>query len=87
MSTSSRRSASTGSTGRRPVPVAVSTPEISLGDFLKWAGIAATGGHAKLLVQGGRVLVNGAVERRRGRPLRAGDRVEHGGREYRVVAG
>ena len=46
-----------------------------------------TGGQAKALVQGGRVVVNGAAERRRGRKLDPGDRVVVGGREYTVVAG
>lgn len=64
----------------------ISTAEITLGDALKWAGIVPTGGHAKLLVQSGSVLVNGAVERRRGRRLSPGDRVVVRGREYRVVA-
>lgn len=81
MSTSSRRSVST------PSPVAISTPRITLGEFLKWAGIAPTGGQAKRLATSGRVSVNGAVERRRGRRLKPGDRVAVGSREYRVVAG
>ena len=55
-----------------------------LGSFLKLAGAATTGGHAKLLVQEGAVTVNGAVETRRGRELRDGDVVQTGGQEYRV---
>lgn len=90
MSTSSRRSGSTGSEVRRgaahPVMVTVSTPRITLGEFLKWAGAVPTGGQAKVLTQGGRVLVNGNIERRRGRHLDPGDRVAVDGREYRVVA-
>lgn len=63
--------------------VAVSGP-VSLGAFLKVAGVAATGGHAKVIVQSGQVLVNGEPESRRGRTLRVGDVVRVGGREYRV---
>jgi ribosome-associated protein len=59
--------------------VEISTPEIRLGSFLKWAGVAATGGGAKEAVASGSVRVNGALETRRGRRLRAGDRVEVGG--------
>lgn len=55
-----------------------------LGAFLKLAGVAATGGHAKVLVQAGEVAVNGEVETRRGRALRPGDVVAAGGQEYRV---
>jgi len=72
---------------RAPVSLKISTPTITLGEALKWAGIAATGGQAKLLIRGGRVLVNGAVERRRGRQLLVGDCIVVGGQGYRVVAG
>ncbi len=64
----------------------ISSPRITLGEFLKWAGAAPTGGQAKALVQGGYVSVNGTAERRRGRKLEPGDRVAVGGRQYRVVA-
>jgi ribosome-associated protein len=63
--------------------VGVSGP-LPLGAFLKLAGVAGTGGHAKLIVQSGDVAVNGEVETRRGRTLQPGDIVEVGGREYRV---
>ena len=63
--------------------VAVSGP-LPLGAFLKLAGVAATGGHAKIIVQEGDVSVNGEIERRRGRTLQPGDVVAVGGREYRV---
>lgn len=48
---------------------------IKLDQFLKWAGIAQTGGEAKLLIQSGEVAVNGTIETRRGRKLVKGDRV------------
>jgi ribosome-associated protein len=63
--------------------VAVSGP-LPLGAFLKLAGVAATGGHAKIVVQSGDVTVNGEVETRRGRTLQVGDVVGFGGREFRV---
>jgi ribosome-associated protein len=85
MSTSSRPSGSTRKAHPRSVPI--NTAGISLGDFLKWAGAADTGGRAKHLVQSGAVCVNGAVERRRGRQLAPGDRVSSPGGEYVVVAG
>lgn len=50
-------------------------PTIKLDQFLKLAGVAQTGGTAKLLIQAGEVQVNGAVETRRGRKLVPGDRV------------
>ena len=63
--------------------ITVSGP-LPLGAFLKLAGVAGTGGHAKIIVQSGDVAVNGDVETRRGRMLQAGDVVSVGGREYRV---
>ncbi|HVI84009.1 MAG TPA: RNA-binding S4 domain-containing protein [bacterium] len=64
----------------------ISTADITLGEALKLAGVVATGGQAKRLVQGGRVAVNGQVERRRGRRMQPGDRMAVRGREYRIVA-
>ena len=58
---------------------------IKLDQFLKLTGIARTGGQAKLLVQTGMVLVNGAVETRRGRKLVDGDRVMVEDNEFVVV--
>ena len=49
-------------------------PTIHLDQFLKRCGVA-TGGQAKLLIQGGEVTVNGEIETRRRRQLRAGDEV------------
>lgn len=49
---------------------------ITLEEFLKLVDVVASGGEAKRLIQSGQVRVNGEVELRRGRKLRAGDRVE-----------
>ena len=57
---------------------------ISPGAFLKLTGAVGTGGEAKIAVQGGDVVVNGAVERRRGRSLVPGDVVVVCDNEYRV---
>jgi ribosome-associated protein len=50
----------------------------TLGQALKASNLVQSGGEAKVLVQGGDVRVNGEVETRRGRRLRAGDVVEVG---------
>jgi ribosome-associated protein YbcJ (S4-like RNA binding protein) len=68
-------SADRSSAAQPPRPVAVELP-ITLGQFLKVAGLAATGGEAKHLVVSGGVLVNGQAEKRRGRHLGPGDVVE-----------
>jgi len=76
--------------GQRPIVGArkegtVSEETIRLGQFLKLAGLVATGGEAKRLIQGGQVLVNGEVETRRKRQLHAGDEVALGDEVYVVV--
>ncbi|MEW6279421.1 MAG: RNA-binding S4 domain-containing protein [Candidatus Eremiobacterota bacterium] len=57
---------------------------IKLDQFLKWQGLAETGGQARQRVQDGEVKVNGEVETRRGRKLRPGDRVELAGETFLV---
>jgi len=57
---------------------------IRLDQFLKLSGIAQTGGHAKLLIQEGEVMVNGEVELRRRRKLNAGDVVKVSGQQKSV---
>lgn len=52
---------------------------IELSQFLKFAGAAESGGQAKQAIVDGEVLVNGAVETRKGKKLVAGDKVTFGG--------
>ena len=58
---------------------------IRLGQLLKAAGLAGTGGEAKLLLAEGGVRVNGEPESRRGRQLRRGDVVSVGGDDVRIA--
>ncbi len=60
------------------------TKTIKLDQFLKWIGIASTGGEAKVMIQNGEVQVNGVTETRRGRKLGSGDAVMVQGETYRV---
>lgn len=60
-------------------PPPASPTVIRLGQFLKWAGLAASGGEAKVLIAEGAVAVNGEVDTRRRRQLKNGDVVEVGG--------
>ncbi|WP_326543937.1 RNA-binding S4 domain-containing protein [Pseudorhodoferax sp.] len=60
---------------------------ITLDALLKAQGLADSGGHAKQLIAAGAVRVNGEVETRRGRKMRAGDRVTLGDDEVVLVAG
>lgn len=60
---------------------------IRLGQLLKLAGIADSGGEARVLLEEDTVQVNGEPENRRGRQLHDGDIVVHGDETVRVVAG
>ena len=57
---------------------------IKLGQALKAAGLVDSGVEAKIVIQGGEVLVNGEVGLRRGKKLVAGDTVSFRGREIRI---
>jgi ribosome-associated protein len=59
---------------------------ITLDALLKAAGLASSGGDAKTLIQHGGVRVNGEVDLRRGRKVRAGDEVAVGERRIAVRA-
>jgi ribosome-associated protein len=67
----------------RDVPIREET--IRLGQLLKLAGLADSGGEAKELLSEGAVSVNGEPEERRGRQLRSGDVVAVGDEQVRVA--
>lgn len=71
------------------VRVSIRGEDIRLDQFLKWAGVAATGGEAKALVKEGRVSVNKQQEFHRGKKLRPGDIVGVEGHDerYEVARG
>jgi len=58
---------------------------ITLDALLKAAGLADSGGAAKMLIADGQVRVNGEVELRRGRKLRPVDLVELADHRVQVV--
>ena len=64
--------------------VSIAEDGIRLGQLLKLAGLVDSGADAKSVLSAGEVRVNGEVETRRGRQLRRGDVVEHGGDAVRV---
>jgi ribosome-associated protein len=67
------------------IDVPLTEEPIRLGQFLKLAGLAEHGAHAKELLEAGEVQVNGRTETRRGAQLRAGDVVAMGGQRARPV--
>ena len=68
-----------------PFDVAIRDESIRLGQFLKLANLVETGGLAKEVIAEGQVQVNGDVDIRRGRQLRAGDVVTVAGVSARVA--
>jgi ribosome-associated protein len=58
---------------------------IRLGQLLKLAGLAGSGGDARALVEDGAVTVNGEVETRRGRQLQPGDVIAVGEESVRIA--
>ncbi len=69
--------------------IKISTPFIKLDQFLKFSGIALTGGEAKEMVAAGIVKVNGEVCLMRGKKLTPGTEVvivaEDGEFQFKVV--
>lgn len=59
---------------------------VELHQLLKLVGLCDSGGAGKALVASGVVLVDGEVELRKARKLRAGNLVELGNTTIRVVA-
>ena len=61
-----------------------SSPQLRLDQFLQLCGIAQTGGHAKILIQGSEVKVNGEIDTRRKRKLVLEDIIEFEGHTHTV---
>ena len=64
--------------------IRINTERIKLDQFVKWAGIAATGSEAKKIIRNGVVKVNGEVAIERGKKLKKDDIVEIMGRKYKL---
>ena len=67
--------------------IQIDTEFIRLDSLLKLSGGAVTGGQAKVLIQEGRVQVNGETCSMRGKKLFPGDTVSLLGRSYQVAKG
>lgn len=58
---------------------------IKLGQLLKVSGLVFSGVDAKIVIQEGRVKVNGETETRRGKKIYPGDQIEFEGNQVKVV--
>lgn len=69
---------------RKKEDICISTDFIRLDSFLKFKGIAETGGQAKQFIQDGIVKVNGEVCTARGKKIRCGDMVSVFSVDYKI---
>ena len=67
------------------IEISIYTDFIKLDSFLKLAGVAGTGGHAKILIQEGEVFVNGEVCTMRGKKLFRGDEISFEGETFKII--
>lgn len=66
--------------------IRIETEEIQLDQFLKWAGVLASGGEVKMLIENRQIKRNGETESARRRKLHAGDIIKiEGLGAWRVV--
>lgn len=67
--------------------VAVREVPIELCQFIKFGGVAESGGEAKQLIAAGEVLLNGVVETQKRKKLAVGDQVSARGQTLVVQLG
>ena len=67
--------------------VTIKTEFIKLGQVLKLAGLVDSGVEAKIVIQDGKVKVNGAVETQRGKKIVNNDKVSYNGNTFVVKQG
>ena len=71
--------------------IEIHTETIQLDQCLKLAGVVATGGAVKTMIEDEIIFVNGVLETARRRKLSPGDvvtlRMEDGDMEYQIVSG
>lgn len=58
---------------------------IKLDNIVKFSGLAATGGEAKILIQNGEITVNGEVCTMRGKKIRENDIIGYKNRRIEVI--
>ncbi|WHY00756.1 S4 domain-containing protein YaaA [Neobacillus sp. DY30] len=58
-----------------PEEIKINTEFITLGQFLKVADVIQSGGMAKWFLSENDIFINGEQDQRRGRKLRAGDKI------------
>lgn len=65
--------------------VNINSDFIRLDSFLKFKGLAETGGHAKIIIQEGLVRLNGEICTSRGKKIKNGDVVSFRSTDYTIL--
>lgn len=65
--------------------IEINREPIELHKILKFHGLVASGGEAKMLIDEGLVLVNKQIEMRKRRKMLAGDQIEFDGQTFELV--
>lgn len=65
--------------------IAIKTEFITLEGLLKYAGVCQTGGTAKVLIQDGKVYLNGEICKIRKKKIVSGDEVKAKGIDYKII--
>ena len=71
---------------QKRVQIGINTEFITLGQFLKFAGVVGSGSEAKNFLTQEEITVNQELENRRGRKLRPGDIVEIKDVAYEIIS-
>lgn len=66
--------------------ISIGSETIELGKFLKFSGLAQSGGQAKMWIEQGLISVNGQRETRRRKKLTPGDAIEYEGQTLKVIS-
>jgi ribosome-associated protein len=66
--------------------VEITKEPVELYKILKFEGLVASGGEAKMVISGGYVLVNGDVETRKRKKIVSGDTIEFAGQTIRILS-
>jgi len=64
--------------------IVITSDFITLGQFLKKINVISSGGEQKSFLEMNKAMVNGTIEKRRGKKLRDGDVVEINSLQYQI---
>lgn len=65
--------------------VEITKEPVELYKILKFEGIVSSGGEAKAVIDDGKVLVNGEIEKRKRKKIVSGDVIKYGADEIKVL--